>query len=145
MKAEAEITARCRFHNIDMASISLVFINTEETHHVELRQLGDEYKKQCGKVDCKVVKLILCVETCQKKQDNRNNGDEFTGSGKLLPIVNLFPSSHKTGLPLVQQLPRGALYLMQEQVVCQVVYDIGKSPCRGYRQNGYGKEEEMQS
>lgn len=61
------MTACCRFCDINTVTVSLVFVDSEETNHVELWQLGDEHKQQRGKVDCKVVKLILCVKTCQKK------------------------------------------------------------------------------
>lgn len=92
---------------------------------MELRKLGNQHKKQRCKVDSKVIEVILCVETCEEEQNNRYYGDKLARCGELLSVVNLFPSCHAPSLSLVQQLPWCSFYLMQEQVVCQIMNDIG--------------------
>jgi hypothetical protein len=72
---------------------SLVSIDSKYADLVHVREFRNHHDKysQCVEKEHRV--LIVCCVRGYQVQDNRNNGEKFAITCKLLAIINLFPPS----------------------------------------------------
>ena len=105
-----------------------ILVNTPQAETVKLGQLWNERQQEDHRVDDKVVKSVLGVETGQQVQHNGNAHEKLASGCELSSRVDLLPVRCVAVFSLIRCFKRCSFYKMKESVHADAVQNIGKGP-----------------